>query len=370
MRNFRERLGLLQEQDRYRSLKRAEGIDLTSNDYLGLRTHPKLRAAAIEALENGIDLGAGGSRLLRGHTDSHEGLETFAANYFGAEGALYFATGFQANMAIFTALPDRGNTIIFDELIHASARDGIQASNANHVRVKHNDLNAYEEALKTARGPVWIAVESVYSMDGDVAPMKELYALAKHYDAVLVVDEAHGTGVFGESGKGVTEGLPHDNLVTLHTCGKALGVAGGLVCASRDIIDYMVNKARPFIYSTAPMPLQALLVKRALEIVQEEPERRQALHKLMHFASSMDFLQGRFSDYFSPILPIIIGKDSDAVHIAAALQEQGFDVRAVRPPTVPENTARLRVAITANLTERNLKDFSAALGPHLRQEAA
>jgi 8-amino-7-oxononanoate synthase len=370
MKEFREKLKQLENKDRLRNLTLPRGIDFTSNDYLGLRSHPALRYAAITALENGIDLGAGGSRLLRGHTDAHAELEEFAANYFGSEGALFFATGFQANMGIFAALPQRGNTIIFDALIHASARDGIQASNAEHVRVAHNDLNAYEDALKKAKGAKWIAVESVYSMDGNRAPLKELHALSKKYDAVLIVDEAHGTGVFGDSGKGLAEGLPHENLVTLHTCGKALGVAGGLVCASKDVVDYMVNKARPFIYSTAPMPLQAVLVKRALELLEEEPERRQSLHKLMHFASSMDFLQGRFADHFSPILPVIVGEDAEAVRLASALQSEGYDVRAVRPPTVPEGTARLRVTLGVHQNENILRGFSEAVLSHLRQEAA
>lgn len=370
MKFFREKLDDLRERDRLRTLNLPRGIDFTSNDYLGLRTHSELRRAAIAALEGGLDLGAGGSRLLRGHTESHATLEEFAAHYFGAGGALFFATGFQANAAIFGTLPERGDTIIFDALIHASARDGIQASNAAHVRAAHNDLDAYEDALKNAKGQSWIAAESVYSMDGDIAPLLELHKLAQKYDAYLIVDEAHGTGVFGANGKGVSEGLPHDRLITLHTCGKALGVAGGLVCAPKDIIDYMINRARPFIYSTAPMPLQAVLVKRALELVQEEPERRQALHKLMHYAASIDFLGGLFADRFSQILPVIFGDDALVVNVAADLQRAGFDVRAIRPPTVPENTARLRISLSVNVTEQNLRDLNAQLLPYLRKEAA
>lgn len=370
MKIMREKLDGLKERGRYRSLNPAKGIDFTSNDYLGLRSHPELRRCAIAALENEIDLGAGGSRLLRGHTKEHAELEQFAAQYFSAEKALYFATGFQANAAIFTTLCERGDTIIFDALIHASAREGIQASLAAHRRVAHNDLDAFETALRAAKGQRWIAVESIYSMDGDAAPLKELSALAAKYEAILIVDEAHGTGVFGANGKGLSEGLPHDNLIVLHTCGKALGVAGGLVCASADIIDYLINKARPFIYSTAPMPLQAVLVKRALEIQRDEPERRQKLHKLMHYAASINFLGGMFGDGFSQILPVIVGDDASAVHIAKSLQQTGFDVRAIRPPTVPEGTARLRISLGNNLTEQNLHDLSSMLEPMLRKEAA
>ena len=370
MNGFLRKLDNLKERGRYRSLKLPCGIDLTSNDYLGLRSHPKLKATAIAAIENGIDMGAGGSRLLRGHTTHHENLENFAAGYFGAEKSLYFANGYTANLALFTTLPARGDTIIFDELIHASARDGIQASSAKHIRVLHNDLNAYEDALKKAEGQRWIAVEAVYSMDGDLAPLQELHALAQQYDAMLIVDEAHATGIFGASGKGLSEGLPHENLIILHTCGKALGVAGGLVCASAAIIDTLVNRARPFIYSTAPPPLQALLVQTALEIVRDEPERRQALHKRMHYAGSIYFLHGRFGNHFSPILPIIIGDDAKAVEIAQALQDAGFDIRAIRPPSVPEGTARLRLALNINVDEKTLQQFSDALLPHLQRRAA
>ncbi len=370
MDRFQKKLEQLEGNNRLRTLNLPNGIDFTSNDYLGLRAHPELRKAAMSALENGIDLGAGGSRLLRGHTKEHAELEQFAAQYFGAEKALYFATGFQANAAIFTTLCERGDTIIFDALIHASAREGIQASLAAHRRVAHNDLDAFETALRAAKGQRWIAIESIYSMDGDAAPLRELSALAGKYDAILIVDEAHGTGVFGANGKGLSEGLPHDNMIVLHTCGKALGVAGGLVCANADTIDFLINKARPFIYSTAPMPLQAVLVKRALEIQCDEPERRQKLHKLMHYAASIDFLGGRFGNGFSQILPVIIGDDASAMYVAACLQRAGFDVRAIRPPTVPEGTARLRVSLSNNLTEQNLHDLSSALAPMLHKEAA
>lgn len=391
MNKFQNALQQLEEQHRLRSLKLPAGIDLTSNDYLGLRAHPQLRVAAIEAIEGGIDLGAGGSRLLRGHTQHHENLEIFAAEYFGAEKALYFSNGYQANLAIFTALPARGDTIIFDDYIHASARDGIQASHARHVRVKHNDLQAFEDALKSASGQKWIAVESVYSMDGDLAPLKELQALAARYDAFLIVDEAHGTGVFGANGKGLSEclispsssiplplgrgkasvseqgeGTQLENLITLHTCGKALGVAGGLVCGPAVMIDMLVNTARPFIYSTAPPPLQALLVHKALEIVQEEPQRREKLFRLMALANQWLPVK----DSPSQIVPIILGDDARTMEVAADLQRAGFDIRAIRPPTVPEGTARLRLSLNVNLDEKILRDFAEALLPHLQRRAA
>ncbi len=369
MNRFQEKLRRLEDQARLRTLNLPNGLDLTSNDYLGLRRHPALRRAAMEAIESGIDLGAGGSRLLRGHTDSHEKLESFAAKHFGCEKTLYFATGFQANAAIFTTLPGRRDVIIFDELIHASAREGIQNSAAAHIRARHNDLNAYEDALKAAKEKadmIWIAVESVYSMDGDLAPLKELSALAEKYNAMLIIDEAHGTGVFGKSGKGLSENLPHENRVTLHTCGKALGVAGGLVCGAQEIIDFLVNRARGFIYSTAPPPLQALLVHKALELARDEPWRREKLHALVKAAGHLLPVEKPVSQ----IIPVILGTDEAALRAAQGLQAAGFDVRAIRPPTVPENTARLRISLNCDLEEKVLKDFADALTPYLRKQAA
>lgn len=368
MNRFQKKLQQLEDQHRLRSLKLPGGIDLTSNDYLGFRNHPALRKAAIEALEGGLDIGAAGSRLLRGHTQAHEALEEFAAAYFGCKKTLYFSTGFQANQAIFTTLPERHDTIIFDEYIHASAREGIQNSLAKQIKVQHNDLNAFEDALKKARSEkcemIWVAVESVYSMDGDLAPLQELNALTQRYDAILVIDEAHGTGVFGKNGKGLSEDIHGPHVITLHTCGKALGVAGGLVCGAREIIDYLVNRSRGFIFSTAPIPLQCILVQRALKLVQEEPWRREKLHALIKRANQLLPVDKAVSQ----IVPIILGNNERAVSVAQSMQKAGFDVRAIRPPTVPEGTARLRLSLSCNLEEATLADFAKALAPYLHEK--
>ncbi len=365
MKKFQKKLQELEDQHRLRTLKLPNGIDLTSNDYLGFRSHPLLRKAAIEALENGIDLGSGGSRLLRGHTQAHQDLEEFAATYFGCEKALYFATGFLANQAIFTTLPGRHDLIIFDEYIHASVREGIQNSHAKHVKIPHNDVNAFEDVLKISQGKyeaVWIAAESVYSMDGDLAPLQEIFKLTQTYNAMLVIDEAHGTGVFGKSGKGVSEDMHSANVITLHTCGKALGVAGGLVTGAREIIDTLVNRSRGFIYSTAPIPLQCVMVQRALELSRDEPWRREKLHSLMGAAKRLLPVE----NLVSQIVPIVIGEDVRAVEVATAMQQAGYDVRAIRPPTVPEGTARLRVSLNCNISEETLKNFADTLAPFLQ----
>ncbi|MGA8654260.1 MAG: 8-amino-7-oxononanoate synthase [Xanthobacteraceae bacterium] len=366
MKIFDPELGRLKAMGRYRTLKLPAGIDLSSNDYLGLSEHPALRQAAIEALQGGIEIGASASRLLRGHRRAHEQLESFAADYFDCPRTLFFANGYQANFALVTALVKRDDTVVFDALCHASMRDGIYAVRCPTVKIPHNDLNAFEDALKEPRAAgttVWILVEAVYSMDGDVAPVRELLTLAEKHDAMLIVDEAHGTGVCGPSGRGETEGLHHDRLIVLHTCGKALGVAGALVCASEQIVDYLINTARPFVYSTAPMPLQAVLVQRALQLVQEEPERREHVSTLKAHAAGC--LPG--VSVASQIVPIIIGGDDAAVALASGLQAEGFDIRAIRPPTVPERTARLRLSLRAGLTTHQLTAFADALA-RLQQE--
>jgi 8-amino-7-oxononanoate synthase len=366
MKQFAAALQQLEEKSRRRSLRLASGIDFTSNDYLGLSTHPALRDTALTAIENNIPLGAGGARLLSGNKREHEELENFEAKFFNAERALFFSSGFLANYALLATLPARQDTIIFDALVHASMRDGIEASHAQNIKVPHNDLNAYEDALKKATGQKWIAVESVYSMDGDCAPLPELLQLTEKYDALLIIDEAHATGIFGPTGRGLSEGLSHERIVTLHTCGKALGVAGGLVCASADIIDYLINKARPFIYNTAPMPLQAVLVQRALQLIDEEPQRRAELLSLRDHANRVL----RAPDSPTQIIPVIIGDNEEALEIAKYLQQQGFDVRAIRPPTVPPNTARLRLSLNLNLTTVDIERLAAHLNPFLQKQAA
>jgi 8-amino-7-oxononanoate synthase len=351
----------LRQSHRGRALALPNGVDFTSNDYLGLAQHPALRDALIAALERDGMVGAGGSRLLRGHHEEHARLEAFAAAFFGAEKALYFGSGFLANFALFTTLPDRHDAVVFDERIHASVKEGMHASLAERYRARHNDLASFETELKRAREcgarQLFIAVESVYSMDGDLAPLTELSELACRFDAVLVIDEAHATGVFGARGRGLAENL--SGAITLHTCGKALGVAGALVCAPAETIDYLINRARPFIYSTAPPPCLAAAVTRALELVDEEPWRRERVLTLAKLAQAE--LDPRAHNAGSQIIPVVIGADDAALSVAERVQESGFDVRAIRPPTVPEGTARLRVSINANHTEDQIRALGAAI---------
>lgn len=351
---------------RHRSPSLPHGTDFTSNDYLGLARHPALRRAVLDAFDAGAPAGSAGSRLLRGHHLEHAELESFAAGFFDAERALYFSTGFLANFALFTTLPHRHDAIVFDEFVHASVKEGVHAAHASRIKVAHNDVGAFEDAIVRARRAgardVWLAIESVYSMDGDIAPVDDLHALARAHDAVLIVDEAHASGIFGPTGRGFTEGQYDERLITLHTCGKALGVAGGLLCGPAVAMEYLINAARPFIYSTAPPPYVAAAVRRALRLVDEEPWRRGRLRQLASFAGRrLSEALGGAERRGTQIIPVILGEESHAITAADSLRRDGFDVRAIRPPTVPVGTSRLRISIGVDRTEAEIEALGAAL---------
>ncbi len=351
----------LRTRSRIRERVLPQGIDFTSNDYLALATAPRMKAAFTSALERGVAVGAGGSRLLRGNHAEHEVLEAEAASFFGMEKAIYFSSGFAANVALFSSLPQRGDLIVHDALIHASVHDGISASKAEAISVSHNAADAFDEAIRLWRakggnGRPWIAVESLYSMDGDRAPLAALADLASRHDGFLVIDEAHATGVLGPQGRGLAADLEgRANVLALHTCGKALGVSGALVGLPGVLADYMVNRARNFIYSTAPSPLMAAAVREALRIIADEPERRARLRRLAAFASETASARLGIRSSGSHILPVMIGDNARALRIAEHMRREGFDVRAIRPPTVPEGTARLRLSITLNVDEEQIE---------------
>lgn len=359
-------LAALAADNRRRALAPRTGRDFASNDYLGLADSDALRAALAAGIERGLPAGSGGSRLLRGNHEEHEALEAHAARHYGSEAALFFATGFAANAALFATLPQRGDIVVHDELIHASAHDGMKLGRAGRVAAAHNHAQAFEDIIVRWRagggaGTPWIAVESLYSMDGDRAPLAQLAEVADRHDAVLIVDEAHATGVFGPGGGGLAHALPRrDNLVTLHTCGKALGAEGALLCAPQIVCDFLVNRGRPFIFSTAPSPLMAWLVRQAIEIVANEPERQARLHALVRHAAERLVPLG-IPASGTQILPVVIGNNDRTMRIAGQLRDTGFDIRGIRPPTVAAGTARLRVAITLNVDEGQIDDMADAL---------
>lgn len=360
---------------RLRSLRGRAGIDFTSNDYLGLAESDELKRAAAEAVARGVPVGSGGSRLLRGNHDEHEALESEAASYFGAETALYFGGGYVANFTIFSTLPQQDDLVVHDELIHASVHEGMRRGRAEAASIPHNDVDAFDAAIVRWRaaggkGRPWISVESLYSMDGDSPDIAGLLTVADRHDGMLVVDEAHATGVLGPQGRGLAAAFEgRDNVITLHTCGKALGTVGGFILAPRTIRDFLVNRARPFIFATAPSPLVAAITRAALHISRTNPERRERLARLVRFAGDELYRRCNIAPSGSQILPVIIGADRAAVAVAASLQQRGFDIRAIRPPTVPEGTARLRIALTLNVDEATVASLFEALAEDMREAA-
>lgn len=360
---YQASLSGLARRNRLRGLSDRQGIDFASNDYLGLARSKRMADAVALALAAGTPVGATGSRLLRGNTPEHEALEAKAAHFFGAERALFFGGGYVASFAVLTTLPQKGDLIVLDELVHASAHEGARAGRAEVVQAAHNDADAVDDAIRAWRarggaGRAWIVVESLYSMDGDRAPLADLIEVADRHEAFLFVDEAHATGVYGPDGRGLAHDLEgRDNVVVLHTCGKALGASGALVTGPAVIRDYLVNRCRPFIYATAPSPLMAVAASEALNILRDEPERRERLAGLVAFAG--DKLQSRcgIKPSGSQILPVFVGDNRRAMALATALQGRGFDVRGIRPPTVPEGTARLRVSLTLNVETADIADM-------------
>jgi 8-amino-7-oxononanoate synthase len=360
-------LDALKNDDRLRHLRPRAGIDFSSNDYLALASAPRMRRAISVAVESGTPIGAGGSRLLRGNCVEHESLEAKAAGFFGAEAAIFFASGYVANFAILTTLPQRGDLLVLDQLVHASVHEGARAGRAAFRESRHNDPDSVEATIRDWRshggtGRVWIVAESLYSMDGDFAPLDALMAIAEAHEAFLMVDEAHATGVYGEQGRGLAAAYEgRENLVVVHTCGKALGAAGALVTTTKLLRDFIVNRCRPFIFSTAPSPLMAVAVEAALSILREEPERQRRLAKLITFAHREIGAREGWRLSGSQIMPFIVGDNARAMALAAALQARGFDIRGIRPPTVPAGTARLRISLTNNVGEHDVRAMLDAL---------
>ncbi len=365
-------LEALKRDERLRCLKPRGGIDFSSNDYLALACCQRMRRAIAAAVESGTPIGAGGSRLLRGNCAEHEELELDAAQFFGTETAIFFASGYIANFAVLTTLPQKGDLLVLDQLVHASIHEGARAGRADFRFFAHNNPNSVEEMIRGFRseggtGRVWIVAESLYSMDGDFAPLDALLAIADRHDAFVLVDEAHATGVFGEDGRGLAAAYEgRENLVVVHTCGKAMGAAGALITTTRLLRDFIVNRCRPFIFSTAPSPLMAVAVKEALAILREEPERRQRLSGLIAFTraeiGAREDSQGSgWQVSGSQIMPYIVGDNARAMALAEGLQARGFDIRGIRPPTVPPDTARLRISLTNNVGEDDVRAMLDAL---------
>lgn len=364
-------LAALGEKARLRSLAPRRGIDFASNDYLAMSPSPRLAAAVQEAIARGVPLGSGGSRLLRGNDPEHELLEEEAARFFGTESALFFSAGYAANVALLSTLPQRGDLIVHDELVHASMHEGLRLTRATAVSAAHNDAQSFDDAAcewraKGNTGRIWLAFETLYSMDGDMAPVAEMARVAERHDAIMVIDEAHATGVFGPDGRGLAANLDgRPDTIVLRTCGKAMGCEGALVLGPKVVRDFLVNRGRPFIFSTAPSPLVCAAVREAIRIMADEPERRKALRDLVTHAERVLAPHGA-QPTGSQILPLILHEDARTMAVASALQAQGFDVRGIRPPTVPQGTSRLRISLTLNASRDDVDALGAALSEALR----
>lgn len=344
-----------------RSLRAPSGIDLSSNDYLGLAAHPMLKQRMAAAVcEYGC--GSTGSRLLRGERECFSQIERRFAQFKGAERSLYFSSGYLANLAVLTVFPESGDVIFSDERNHASLIDGARLSRARRVIFPHNDAAALRRLMSEApgEGQRFIVVESLFSMDGDFAPVAEYAELCRETGAALIVDEAHAVGIYGERGQGLTApklaGRGPAPLVSINTAGKALGVAGAFVAGPEWAIELLAQRARPFIFSTAPPPAVTAALDASLDAIEAEPQRRARLLELASYVRRRLGVGGS-----SQIIPVALGSNERAVVVAGALQREGFDARAIRPPTVPEGTARLRISVNVNLSETVIDRFVDAL---------
>ena len=360
-----------------RALKDPEGIDFSSNDYLGLSRHPRLLerlAGRLSRMEG--PAGAPASRLLRGNRPEHRALEERLARWKGTEAALLFPSGYQANLAVLGALLGPRDRAVSDSLNHASLIDGLRLSGARKAVYPHLDLDAAGEELRRSHegGRTFLVTESLFSMDGDEAPLARCAELAECWDAVLVVDDAHAAGVFGrERGSGLAEehGVERRATAIVSTFGKALGMAGAFVAGPRIVIDWLVNRARPFIYTTAPPPLLVAAIETVLDLAAEEPGRRGAV--LDRAARLRDALEAREMTRppgRGPIVPVLLGSNERALSVAADLQTRGFDVRAIRPPSVPAGTARLRISVHADHSEGEIDALAEALAGILERRPA
>lgn len=328
-----------------------ELLNFSSNDYLGLSQHPEVIAAAKDALvSHGV--GSGASHLVSGHSDWHDQLETSVAQWLGRDRALLFSTGYMANLAVISALLGRSDQVIEDKLNHASLLDAGILSRAQFDRFKHSDTRDLERCLqKQHTGKRLVVVDGVFSMDGDIAPLKDMAAITQNYGAALMVDDAHGFGVLGSKGAGCTDLLAlsqNDVPILMCTLGKAIGSFGAVVAGSDQLIETLIQFARPYIYTTALPPAVAAASCKAMEIVQHQPSIRDHLNALItHFKQGA--AQRGITLLASPtaIQPIVVGDSGRCLAISQRLLEMGYYVGAIRPPTVPVNTARLRITLSA-----------------------
>ena len=339
-------------------------IAFCSNDYLGLAADPRLAAAARESLMlHGV--GAGASHLILGHSRAHQALEQALAAFAGYPAALLFSTGYMANLGAISALVGRGDALFADRLNHASLNDAALLSRAAFRRYPHHDLAALDRLLaETPARRRLVAADAVFSMDGDIAPVRELLALCERHDALLYLDDAHGFGVLGEAGRGTLAhfGLSSRRIVYMATLGKAAGVSGAFVAASDVIIETLLQNARTYIYTTAAPPLLAHTLLASLELIESGDHLREQLRaRIAQLRQGLAGLPWRLLPSQTPIQPLVVGGNAEALALSARLAQQDLLVPAIRPPTVPQGTARLRISLSADHSEADVACLIAAL---------
>lgn len=387
------RLNALREQNLFRELRRVDSpqgsriqiggqtfLNFSSNDYLGLADDALLKEAAIKAVEQ-YGAGSGASRLICGSLAPFHELEESLAAFKRTEAALSFSTGYATAIGTICALIGKEDIIILDKLVHASIVDAAKLSSAKIRVFAHNDLNDLEDKLKWAttnsRHPssatrhILIVTESIFSMDGDAAPLREIVDLKNKYGAWLMVDEAHATGAIGKNGRGLADELGVGNQIEIQmgTLGKAMGASGGYICGSRILIDFLINRARSFIFSTAPVPAAAAAARAAVEFIQShdgEIRRQKLLSLVSRFQSS---ITNRQPPIQSAIIPIILGNEDKAIEAATTLREQNIFIPAIRYPTVARGKARLRVTLTAAHSADDIATLAHALEPIINHKS-
>ena len=360
-------LDQLRDEAQLRSLENLSGIDLCSNDYLGLATDPRLKEAVAAAVAKAKAVGSTGSRLLSGNTPEWEELESEFAAFAHTDAAVYFGSGYSANVGLLSSILKPGDVVFSDAFNHASLIDGIRLSRATKVIYPHADMHFLERTLREhsqSTGAKVIVTESVFSMEGDIAPISSLLRLARDHGAELILDEAHATGVLGPQGRGLAaeQDISREVLAIVHTCGKALASAGAFVCCGETLKNYLVNRARTFIFSTAMPPYFTGQIRAALHLAMQSDAERAHLREIGNLLrEELSAMGVGFGASATQIVPVFCGSNERALEVAAHLQANGFAAKAIRPPTVPAGTARVRISLTAKITREDVQRLARAL---------
>ena len=361
---YRSRSILQSPQESHVVVAGREYLAFCSNDYLGLANHPQLVAAVCEGARQ-YGVGAGASHLINGHSTAHHILETALADFTGFPKAVVFSTGYMANAGVITALAGREDALFADKLNHASLNDAALLSRARFSRYPHLDLATLERQLAASHGRrKLVMTDSVFSMDGDIAPIEALLGLCQKHDAWLMLDDAHGFGVLGGKGQGILSyfNISSPRIIYMATLGKAAGVFGAFVAAQPEIIETLVQRARSYIYTTASPPMLSHALLKSLELIESEEWRRTKLAQLIAcLKGELQSLRWKLLPSSTPIQPLIIGQTDAAVKVSEALRERNILVPAIRPPTVPQGSARLRLSLSASHSAEDVAQLAAVL---------